>query len=597
MGGSRSDVDKEPFITRVDNAGNIVRTRFSGEAGGEIRGSIQQTNQGLSYLVAGANITVASSSDGQVTITGAASGVPTTRLVSTTIPLQGGGDLSTDRTLTIRSASAVDAGGISVAEWVRLNDLGNNYVTSSRTITTTAPIDGGGNLTANRTLTLRSASATDAGGMTPGDFTKLSSIPANADGTFNALGAATGTISFNTQKLGPVGSPAASVDAATRGWVESITGSIAGSTGASLEFYGQSSQTNSTAQYLRDGAAYVEQVYTATFTPANSTSYTITIGGQAITITSGPTATAATIMRQFTNAINANATTRALVACGYHGGSATLYLIDRDPRTATTITESDGNITLTQSQAQASYTRMGDTSVAVHAAYADDAAGGNTFPGPTTAAVKPGLNYRLASSVAANWNGGNVVINALDADGQVITITWTEANIQAAGTGLIAPTTVTGAGADQYVVTISSITKSAVGTGTSATVTLSIGTVAPTNANFWWDIRDAFNKWWSGWAGFPVDQLPVARYFVAGLVAYDGSGAIYLASPSGIGTGWAQSATYDGFTTIPLNNATTDFIQFSTTTNIYGMIRVLKGGGATDQAIRFKTGGIYQLPY
>lgn len=149
-----------------------------------------------------------------------------TRTINTTIPLAGGGTLGSDLTLSLRSASAVDGGGISVAEWVRLNDLGNNFVTSSRTLTTTAPIDGGGALTANRTLTLRSASAVDAGGMSPSDFTKLSGIPSNADSTFNALGAATASFSINSQIINNVGAPTAGVHAATRGWVESITGSL-----------------------------------------------------------------------------------------------------------------------------------------------------------------------------------------------------------------------------------------------------------------------------------------------------------------------------------------------------------------------------------
>lgn len=120
-----------------------------------------------------------------------AGGVPSTRLISTTAPLVGGGDLSADRTLSIPQATAVVDGYLSAADFVSFSakesvltfnaplsravnavsipaatGAVNGYlsatdfttfaakVSSSRTINTTAPITGGGDLSADRTLAL-----------------------------------------------------------------------------------------------------------------------------------------------------------------------------------------------------------------------------------------------------------------------------------------------------------------------------------------------------------------------------------------------------------------------------------------------------------
>ncbi len=44
-------------------------------------------------------------------------GVPATRLINTTAPLMGGGDLSADRTLSMPQASAVQDGYLSAADF------------------------------------------------------------------------------------------------------------------------------------------------------------------------------------------------------------------------------------------------------------------------------------------------------------------------------------------------------------------------------------------------------------------------------------------------------------------------------------------------
>lgn len=125
---------------------------------------------------------------------------PNTRLISTTSPLAGGGDLSADRTLSIadaaadgvtkgastfaaadfsaaagvisidytngQSASAVNKGFLTSADWSTFNSkqaaLGFTPPPNTRLISTTAPLAGGGDLTADRTLSISDAAADGA---------------------------------------------------------------------------------------------------------------------------------------------------------------------------------------------------------------------------------------------------------------------------------------------------------------------------------------------------------------------------------------------------------------------------------------------------
>ena len=65
-----------------------------------------------------------------------AGGVATTRAINTTAPLTGGGDLSADRTLALTTSPA-----------------SQTPVGVTRSVATTAPLSGGGDLSADRTLT------------------------------------------------------------------------------------------------------------------------------------------------------------------------------------------------------------------------------------------------------------------------------------------------------------------------------------------------------------------------------------------------------------------------------------------------------------
>lgn len=85
--------------------------------------------------------------------------VSTTRAINTTAPLTGGGNLSADRTLSIPAATAAVDGYLAAADFTTFN----SKVGTTRAINTTAPLNGGGNLSADRTLTI-TQSATGADG-------------------------------------------------------------------------------------------------------------------------------------------------------------------------------------------------------------------------------------------------------------------------------------------------------------------------------------------------------------------------------------------------------------------------------------------------
>ncbi len=104
------------------------------------------------------------------------SAVPTTRNVGTTAPLAGGGDLSADRTLSIVPASAIVPGSMSSADFTKLAGLPSSAVPTTRNVGTTAPLTGGGDLSADRTLAISAASAGAAGSLAAADFSIIHSL-------------------------------------------------------------------------------------------------------------------------------------------------------------------------------------------------------------------------------------------------------------------------------------------------------------------------------------------------------------------------------------------------------------------------------------
>jgi len=92
--------------------------------------------------------------------------VSPTRTVGTTAPLQGGGNLSANRTLSITQADTSTDGYLSATDW----NTFNNKVNSSRQITATSPLTGGGDLSSNVTVGITAASSLTDGYITASDY-------------------------------------------------------------------------------------------------------------------------------------------------------------------------------------------------------------------------------------------------------------------------------------------------------------------------------------------------------------------------------------------------------------------------------------------
>lgn len=89
------------------------------------------------------------------------------RTISTTGPLSGGGNLSANRTLSITKADAATDGYLSSTDWSTFN----SKVSTSLSINTTAPLTGGGNLASDRTLSIPKATTTVDGYLAATDWT------------------------------------------------------------------------------------------------------------------------------------------------------------------------------------------------------------------------------------------------------------------------------------------------------------------------------------------------------------------------------------------------------------------------------------------
>lgn len=123
--------------------------------------------------------------DGTWAAGGGGGGVPTSRTIATTAPLTGGGDLTADRTLAITSFSGGAPGAVPTSLGGTSNYLRadggwsappGTGAPTSRLINTTAPLAGGGDLSADRTLSVATFGAGAAG-----------VVPASGGGTVNFL--------------------------------------------------------------------------------------------------------------------------------------------------------------------------------------------------------------------------------------------------------------------------------------------------------------------------------------------------------------------------------------------------------------------------
>lgn len=92
---------------------------------------------------------------------------PNTRLISTTSPLTGGGDLSADRTLVIPKADGATAGYLASADFTTFSNkqaaLGYTPVPPTRQVLTTSPLTGGASLSNDVTIVLPPATSLVSG--------------------------------------------------------------------------------------------------------------------------------------------------------------------------------------------------------------------------------------------------------------------------------------------------------------------------------------------------------------------------------------------------------------------------------------------------
>lgn len=92
--------------------------------------------------------------------------VPKTRKILTTSPLQGGGNLNGDLTLSMDSANDFRDGYLTQYRFTTFNQK----VSSTRSISTTSPLSGGGDLSANRTISIPKATTSVDGYLSATDY-------------------------------------------------------------------------------------------------------------------------------------------------------------------------------------------------------------------------------------------------------------------------------------------------------------------------------------------------------------------------------------------------------------------------------------------
>ena len=130
-----------------------------------------------------------------------------TRLINTTSPLAGGGDLTADRTLTISQSNTSTNGYLSSTDW----NTFNNKTNTATTITTTAPLTGGGNLSSNRTFAITQATISTDGYLSSTDwniFNNKQNTIANAitgSGVVNVITKWSGTSGITTSNITDTG--------------------------------------------------------------------------------------------------------------------------------------------------------------------------------------------------------------------------------------------------------------------------------------------------------------------------------------------------------------------------------------------------------
>lgn len=106
--------------------------------------------------------------------------VSATRAINTTAPITGGGDLSADRTIAIPKSTTLVDGYLAATDFTTFN----NKVSATRAINTTAPLTGGGDLSADRTIAMPAATSSVDGYLVHTDWSTFNNKePAITSGT------------------------------------------------------------------------------------------------------------------------------------------------------------------------------------------------------------------------------------------------------------------------------------------------------------------------------------------------------------------------------------------------------------------------------
>lgn len=145
--------------------------------------------------------------------------VDPSRSILTSAPLTGGGNLSTDRTIGITQAGTSSSGFLSNTDW----NTFNNKVSTTRQINTSGPLSGGGDLSTNRTISIAQANASTDGFLSTTDwntFNNKFNLPSLTNGSIiyangTTLVEANGQLHYiaSTQRVGVgTGSPASKLD-------------------------------------------------------------------------------------------------------------------------------------------------------------------------------------------------------------------------------------------------------------------------------------------------------------------------------------------------------------------------------------------------
>lgn len=161
-------------LYKKDSAGMVTALTFSNEQAQDAVGGILTDTATVDFTYDDAGNTISA-----IVITSPSGQIPVgvTRTISTTAPLTGGGDLSANRTLALTTSP-----------------VGQTPVGVTRNIGTTAPLTGGGALSADLTLALTTSPA----GQTPVGTTRTitTTTPIQIDGTTSADLSANRTLSI-----------------------------------------------------------------------------------------------------------------------------------------------------------------------------------------------------------------------------------------------------------------------------------------------------------------------------------------------------------------------------------------------------------------